>query len=122
MTKCLIIGTLRVPASVGQAIKLNGKKCDEETVWDITGYGGESHVTLFTVENKSNVDFDIEFDFSTPTDGDSYSITILDSGDDPVVFPFNISKELVNWKLKIDFDKYAPDEDYEIVLKLDYAD
>ena len=67
MTKCIIIGTIRVPASVGQAIKLNGKKCNEETVWDITGYGGESHVTLFTVENKSNVDFDIEFDFSTPS-------------------------------------------------------
>ncbi len=120
MAVCTIIGTIRVPATVGQAIKINGKKCDEETIWNLSAYGGESHVTDFTVENKANVDFDIYFDVSSPTNGE-YSFEILDATDTPITFPFHITKELLNWKLKIDFDKYAPDNTYEIILVLDYS-
>jgi len=120
MGKCTIIGKIRVPASVGQAILLNGKKCDEETVWTINAFGGESHVTDFTIENRSNVDFDIDLELSTPTDGE-YTMEILDALDAPVTLPFNITKETVNWKFKITFDKYIASDEYEIILTLDYV-
>ncbi len=120
MGKCTIIGKIRVPASVGQAILLNGKKCDEETVWNLDAYGGESHVTAFTVQNRANVNFDIDFDYSSPTESE-YSIEILDASDNPVTLPFNITQETVDWKLKLVFDKYIMDDTYEIVLVLDYV-
>ena len=120
MGKCTIIGKIRVPASVGQAILLNGKKCDEETLWNLNAFGGESAVTNFSIENRANVNFDIDFDMSTATDGE-YTLEILDATDNPVTLPFNITKETVNWKLKITFDKYITSDDYEIILTLDYS-
>jgi hypothetical protein len=120
MGKCLVIGTIRIPAIVGQAVLINGKKCDEETIWNINAYGGESHVTDFTVECKANVDFDIEADFSQPTD--DYTLTILDESENPITFPFNISKGIYNWKLKLTLDKYITEDTYEILVKFDFTD
>ena len=122
MGKCQIIGKIRVPAQVGQAIRINDKKCDEETVWNLSAYGGESHVTDFTLEVKANVDFDIEFDISTATDGE-YTVTVLESdGVTEVSSPTEVLGQTVyNWKLKIDFDKYITDDTYEIIWEVDYV-
>ena len=121
MGKCSIIGTIRIPANVGQAVRVNGKKCDEETVWDLVAYGGESHSTDFTLENRSNVDFNIEWTVSTASDGE-YTAGIYESdGTTPVTSPQLVSgKETKNWKFKVDFDKYITEDTYEIVLEFDF--
>ena len=122
MGKCTIIGKIRVPASVGQAVRINGKKCDEETVWNVTAFGGESIVTAFTLENKSSVTFSIAFEFSTATDGE-YTVGVFESdGVTPVSSPQTVAgKALMNWKLGIDFDKYITDDSYEIYIEFDYV-
>jgi len=122
MAKCTIIGKIRVPASVGNAIRINGKKCKEETVWNLEAYGGESHVTDFTVENKSNRAFDIEFSLSTATDGEYIAGIYENDGITIVSSPFSLSgKATENWKLKIEFDKYVESGSYEIILEFDFV-
>jgi len=120
MGKCTIIGTIRAPSTVGQAVRINGKKCDEETVWNVTAYGGESVVTDFTIDNRSSVDFDIVFDISTASDSE-YTAEILDELDNPVSFPFSLTKETKNWKLKITFDKYITEGSYDIEVIFDFS-
>lgn len=121
MGKCTIIGKIRVPASVGQAILVNGKECDEETVWNLNAYGGESHVTDFTVENRADVSFDINFDCSSATDGE-YTVGVYeDDGVTPVTSPFTMDATTTeNLKFKLEFDKYIMTDTYEIVLEVDF--
>lgn len=121
MGKCTIIGRIHAPATVGQAIRINGKKCDEETVWNIVAYGGESVVTDFTVENKSNVTFNIEWEISTATENEYTAGVYEDDGVTPVGSPATIvGKATENWKFKIDFDKYITDDTYDIYVEFDY--
>lgn len=123
MPKCTIIGKIRVQSNVGQAVRINGKKCKEETLWDIPdAYGGESYVTDFTVENKSNKIVSIEWDISSPTDSE-YTVGIYENdGVTPVSSPTSlVGKETKNWKLKIEFDQYIEDDTYEITVEFDYA-
>lgn len=110
-----------MPSNVGQAIKINDKTCREETIWNITeAYGGESYVTDFTIQNRANVDFDIEVDFSSPTD--DYVLECLDDENNPIVFPYHITgKESNTWKLKITFDKYIEDNTYDISVIFDFV-
>lgn len=122
MGKCTIIGRITVPATVGQAIRINGKKCDEETIWNVNAYGGESVVTDFIVENKANVTFDIDWEMSTPSEGE-YTVGVYESdGVTPVTSPYTINGAVTkNWKFKIDFDKYIMDSTYDIYIEFDFV-
>ena len=123
MGKCTIIGKISIPASLGQAVRINGKKCNEQTVWNVSAYGGESKVTDFTLENRANVEFDIEFEFSGATDGE-YTIGVYeDDGITPVSTPETVSGQATkNWKLKVDFDKRITEDDYQIYIEFDFTD
>lgn len=123
MGKCTIIGKIRAPANVGQAVRINGKKCDEETVWNIAEvYGGESVVTDFNIENKSNVLFSVSFELSTPSEGEYTCGVYLSDGVTPVTSPIAIDgKELKNLKLKLAFDKYITESTYEIIVEFDFV-
>jgi len=122
MGKCTIIGKIRVPADVGQAILINGKKCDEETVWNLSAYGGESHSTDFTLENRANVGFDIDLEVSVASDGEYTAGVYEDDGVTAVSSPVSITATtLYNWKFKIDFDKYITEDTYEIILEVDFV-
>ena len=123
MAKCTIIGKIRVQSNVGQAVRINDKKCKEETLWSIPeAYGGESYVTDFTVENKTGKVVPIEWDISSPTDSE-YTVGIYESdGVTPVSSPTSLAaKEIKNWKLKIEFDQYIEEDTYEITVDFDYA-
>jgi len=121
MAKCQIIGKIRVSSGVGQAVRINDKKCNEETVWDLEAYGGESYITDFTVENKSNKTVSIEFESSTPTDNE-FTVGIYESnGVTPVSSPTSLNgKEIKNWKLKVEFDQYIADSTFDIEVVFDY--
>lgn len=123
MGKCTIIGKIRVPSNVGQAVRVNGKKCDEETVWTVTDvYGGESIVTNFTIENKSNVTFDIEGEITSATASEYTAQVLLSDGVTPVTFPFTlVGKATENWQLKITFDKYIAEGSYEVIFEVDFV-
>jgi len=123
MSKCTIIGKIRVPASVGQAIRINGKKCDEETLWTLTDvYGGESSATEFYIENKSNVTFPISFDISVASEGEYTAGVYLADGITPVSSPtVVVGKATDNFKFIIEFDKYITEDEYEIVIEFDYV-
>jgi len=124
MGKCTIIGKIRVPATVGQAIRINDKKCDEETVWTIPdAYGGESYVSVFTIENKSNVSVPVDFEI-TPTapEGEYTAGVFLSDGVTPVTAPVTIDgKTTDTFKLIINFDKYITDDIYELLVEFDYV-
>jgi len=120
MSTCTIIGKITVPASVGQAILINGKPCTEETTWNVSAYGGESVVTDFTLDNRASVSFDIQFDMSTPT-GVLAGVYESD-GVTSVSSPTNVSATTVyNWKLQLDFDKYIMTNTYNIEIVFDFV-
>ena len=121
MGKCLVIGTIHVPATVGQAILVNGKLCTEETLWSISAYGGESHATDFTLENRANVGFDITWEISQPTDGE-YSAGVYESdGVTAVSSPTHVNAhETKNWVFKVDFDKHISEGDYDIYIRFKF--
>lgn len=122
MGKCTIIGKMRIPATVGQAVRINGKKCDEETVWSIVAYGGESVVTIFNIENKSSVTFPISFEITPATEGEYTAGVYLEDGTTPVTSPVTIiGKAIENFKFKIEFDKYITDDTYEIIIEFDFV-
>ena len=122
MGKCTIIGKIRIPAQVGQAVRINGKKCDEETVWNVIAYGGESVVTDFTIENRANVSFNVDFDISTATDSEYVAGVYEDDGVTSVSSPTLLSSSTTrNLKFKIDFDKYITEDTYSIEIIFDFV-
>ena len=123
MGKCTIIGKIRCPSNVGQAVRINGKKCDEETIWNIIDiYGGESVSTDFYIENRSNVTFSIDFTTSTATDSEYTAGVYLPDGVTLVSSPTVVNgKATNNYKFKIEFDKYITEDTYEISIEFDYT-
>ena len=122
MGKCTIIGRINAPASLGQAVRINGKKCDEVTTWNISAFGGESVATAFTVENRSSVTFSIDWEMSTATDTE-YTLGVYESdGVTPVSSPATVGgQDTKNWKFGIVFDKYITEEEYDIYIEFDFA-
>ena len=123
MSSCSIIGTIRIPASVGQTIRINGKKCKEETLWTIAEvYGGESSVSIFTIENRSAITFPVSFEITPAIEGEYTAGVYLMDGVTPVSSPSLIAgKATEHFKLIIDFDKYIEEKEYEIIVIFDYV-
>lgn len=119
---CTIIGKISVPASVGQAILINGKPCTEETTWNVSAFGGESVVTAFTLDNRANVGFSIDFAMSTATDSEYTAGVYETDGVTPVSSPTVVAATtLYNWKFKVDFDKYITTDTYNIEIIFDFV-
>jgi hypothetical protein len=123
MGKCTIIGRIRAPANIGQAVRINGLKCDEETLWTLDNvFGGESVVTDFYIENRSGVTFTISFDISTATEGEYTAGVYLPDGVTLVSSPTVVlAKATDNFKFQIDFDKYITEDTHEIIIEFDFV-
>lgn len=122
MAKCNIIGKIRITTSVEQAIEINNLPCNKQTIWNLSGVGGESYVTDFTVTNNSSASISIEWEISNPTDS-GYAVKILESdGITEVLTPESIpAVSTKSWKLEVSFDLDIRGGAYNILVQFDYV-
>jgi len=118
---CSLIGTVDTSIISRQAVLINDNSCTKPTNWVIEGYGGESFITDFEINNRSSASFNIKWDVSGVTDGDGIDIKVLDESENPIDSPSACAANTIyHYKLKISFDKYVADDSYVLSVIIDF--